>query len=129
MKIVLFTGIEFLFPSVEKDVTLVGEFDHILVIDSLKLIIYCELKATFSRSLAKRKRQFERFKDLLESHFPIGEGWRLATAYGFSRMPDNGRLCSSCGDNVFFVNQASSLRKWLDQIFRIKSPSVQEKGE
>ena len=127
-RIVIFNGTEFLYPSEEvnaeqgsnnaKEVT--GEFDQIFIIPSKKLIIYAELKYTFSKKHAQKKRQFDKFKQLLEMHFPIGPGWRLVTSYGFMAWPNGGdslRPCQNCSKYIFFMDDCQGIQKWLDGIY------------
>ena len=129
MRTILFNGVEFLFPDAESKKELKGEFDEVQVIDELKLIIYAELKVTFSRNLANKKDQFGRFKELIQSHFPVGEGWRVATSYGFSKLPENGRLCQECAKYVFFVNKTESMRKWMNNIVKTLKPKEPIQGK
>ena len=77
LRIFSFAGTEFLYPDAEYKKTLTAEFDNIFIIDALKAIVYCELKGTFSKSHALKKKQFERFKSLIGELFPLGEGWRI----------------------------------------------------
>lgn len=121
LRIVFFNGIEFLYPDSAFEKEFKGEFDQIIVDESKKAIIYAELKTTFSKSHAIRKRQFERFKSLVDTHFPVGEGWKLVTAYGFTEWPksqDNGeppqRPCEACGKHIFFVNDFGSIQRWYN---------------
>ena len=55
------------------------------------------------------------FKKLLDDHLPVGEGWRLVTAYGFSKWPNDKkdgspsmRPCPRCSKNVFLVDDVRS---------------------
>ena len=122
MRIFLFNGVEFLYPDAKGSKALTGEFDQIIIDESKKAIIYTELKTTFSRSHAVKKRQFERFLELIRCHFPVGMGWKLVTAYGFTewpaKKPDDGspemRPCTECAKNVFFVNDFQSIANWYD---------------
>ena len=130
-RIFVFNGVEFLFPDSDFKTGLVGEFDHIIVDESKNAIIYIELKTTFSRSHAIRKRQFEKFRALVQLHFPMGEGWRLVTAYGFTEWPnsmDEGafarRPCIECAKNVFFVDDPSSIQRWYDGIGDDQQPDL-----
>ena len=117
--LVLFNGVvEFLYPDAEFKVEITGEFDHILILERERCLVYNELKTTFSRSHALKKRQFEKFRRLLQDHFPIGDGWRLILCYGFTRWPgsnpeavDN-RPCSKCGEFVFMVKDFESIKTW-----------------
>ena len=118
MRIVFFNGVEFLYPDSSFENEMKGEFDQIIIDDSKKVIIYTELKTTFSRKQALKKRQFERFKSLVDTHFPVGEGWKLVTAYGFTEWPkpqDNEpslRPCTTCATNIFFVIDFESIQAW-----------------
>lgn len=120
--LVLFNGVEFLYPDAEFKTALTGEFDHILILRAKKCIVYNELKTTFSKSHALKKRQFEKFTRLLRDHFPIGEGWRLILCYGFARWPGSSaddtdrRPCSKCAQFVFMVNDYASIKAWFKGI-------------
>ena len=80
-RIVVFHGLEFIFPSEDFTRQLTGEYDQIFVVEKRRLILYLENKTTFSRNHALKKRQFEKFRELLDIQFPVGEGWKLVTAY------------------------------------------------
>ena len=129
LRIALFSGVEFLFPDADLKKELVGEFDEVLVVDELKLVIYCELKGTFSKSHALKKQQFGRFKALLENHFPIGEGWRLSTVYGFGKLPGSTKLCKRCSPYVFMMNDFESMRRWFDHTLRVLTPQAPLSGK
>ena len=65
---------------------------------------------------AKRKKQFARFKGLVEDHLPVGEGWSLVTAYGFAQMPNVPEVRRPCGDcerHVFMLGDGS-FKRWFD---------------
>ena len=121
MHIFLFNGVEFLYPDSKCTKVLTGEFDQVIIDESKKAIIYTELKTTFSRSHAVKKKQFERFLELISCHFPVGQGWRLVTAYGFTEWPtpqEDGspemRPCNECAKNIFFVNNLKGIADWYD---------------
>ena len=88
---------------------------------SVKAVIYVEYKRTFSSSHARKKRQFEKFGDLLRAHFPADEGWRLVTSYGFAKWPEaregeeeSSRPCEKCRDFVFMVSDFEGMKAWFD---------------
>ena len=128
LRIALFSGVEFLFPDADLKKELVGEFDEVFVIDELKVVVYCELKGTFSRSNALKKQQFKRFKNLLETHFPLGEGWRYATVYGFSKLPEGAKLCDRCSKHVFMVHDLDSMTTWFANLVRVLTPQTAIQG-
>ena len=127
-RIFIFNGVKFLYPGCEIPQShpeqaetirelqgLIGEFDTAIIDESNKLITYVELKYTFSRNHSIKKAQFVRFKKLLDNHLPVGEGWRLVTAYGFSKWPNDKedgspsmRPCPRCSKNVFLVDDVRS---------------------
>ena len=110
-------GVEFLFPNENSTDGIVGEFDQVFIAQSIRTVMYIEYKVTFSAKHAQKKKQFERFKKLLQSHFPMGDGWRLVFCYGFSRYPDyNGKAlpCKNCSPFTFLVNDRAALEEWFD---------------
>ena len=135
-RIFIFNGVEFLYPGREvpqfesetqkmiHDLQgLIGEFDTVIIDESKKLITYVELKYTFSRNHSIKKDQFVRFKKLLDNHMPVGKGWRLATAYGFSMWPKDNedgtpskKPCQRCSKNVFMVDDVEKIQTWYDSL-------------
>ena len=114
-------GIEYMFPNSEMTNEKTGEFDQIIVVDLAKIVIYVEYKRTFSASHAKRKRQFEHFRDLFEKHFPKGKGWRLVTSYGFSKWPEGDstrRPCKNCMKYVFLIDDLPGMTAWFDRLIK-----------
>ena len=92
---------------------------------SARLIVYVEYKATFSANHARKKKQFERFRDLLRNHFPVGQGWRLVTAYGFGRWPrtEDGEKCllpcKKCEKFTFLVDDKEGIGKFLEYLLAL----------
>lgn len=117
-KIFSLNGIEYMFPNCDMTAEKTGEFDQIIVVDSIKTVVYVEYKRTFSASHAKRKRQFEHFREFFETNFPSGEGWELVTSYGFKKWPEGGNLrpCKECEQFVFLVEDLNSMKCWFDTL-------------
>ena len=121
-KIFSLNGIEYLFPNYDKSKEKTGEFDQIFVMDIAKIVVYVEYKRTFSAAHAKKKRQFEHFREFFESNFPSGEDWKLVTCYGFTKWPQQGnslsalRPCPDCMPYVFMINDLREMRNWLDSL-------------
>ena len=130
LRIFNFSGTEFVFPDQQLKKTLTAEFDNIFIIDELKVIVYCELKGAFSKAQARKKKQFLRFKELIEAHFPVGEGWKLVTSYGFTRYPENAkRPCDKCSKFVFLVNDFGSMLRWFENLAERLEPPVTHVGK
>ena len=134
VRIFSLNGIEYLFPNSDMSREKTGEFDQILVVDVAKIVVYIEYKRTFSAAHAKKKRQFEHFREFFEANFPSGKGWKLVTCYGFAKWPQQGELavnlrpCADCRPYVFLINDLSDMRKWFDHLMSVHKRSG-EKGK
>ena len=128
-KIFSLNGIEFLFPNSDMSKEKTGEFDQVLVVDVAKIVIYIEYKRTFSAAHAKKKRQFEHFRQFFETNFPSGKGWKLVTSYGFTKWPEQGqsavdlRPCADCRPYVFLINDSKDMRDGFDDLLSVHKRS------
>ena len=122
LRIFSMNGTEFLFPDAEMKAEITGEYDQVIVVEAAKVVVYAEYKGTFSGNHARKKRQFERFREHLTNHFPAGEGWKLVTSYGFGKWPepqDGGvgkRPCRRCEKFTFLVGDYQGIKDWFDNI-------------
>ena len=118
LRIVSFNGVEFLFPDASYRKEITGEYDQIIVVEYVKAVFYVEYKRTFSGNHARKKRQFEKFRSLLQTHFPFGEGWKLVTSYGFSKWPDScaEHPWAKCMEHVFMVENYDQMEAWFDNM-------------
>ena len=122
LRIFTFNGVEFLFPDGSYSKQITGEYDQIIVVDVAKVVVYLEYKRTFSGNHARKKRQFEKFAQHLRNHFPVGEGWRLVTSYGFEKWPEQyegsgmKRPCDNCRPFVFMIDDYEAMSGWFDNI-------------
>lgn len=123
-------GIEFLFPDAEFTKEITGEYDQIIVAEEIKTIVYVEYKATFSGNHARKKQQFIKFRSLLDTHFPIDEGWVLVTSYGFAKYPacdKNNPVvpCATCQKFVFLVQSFPEISAWFNSIISLRKQQLQ----
>ena len=113
--LVIFNGVEFLFPGENFNGELKGEFDYIILSAALRLIIYVELKGTFSKIHALKKLQFQHFCQYVVDLFPVGDEWSLITAYGFS-TESKSSPCPDCDKFILKVDSEKSIQTWWDNI-------------
>ena len=120
----------FAHPDPSGDNTSIREFDQVMILGKLKVVVCFEVKTSFDPKESTKRQQLQGFKQMLDTHYPMGEGWRLVNVYVFTRWLDQGkaeRLCPACHPFMLRANTEEEVRKWFqDLLARLEQPRIGE---